>query len=224
MKLALQTLASAVFGVAFFAVLLCVPAGTLHYWQAWVFIAVFVTTTIGPSMYLAVKHPDALARRMNGGPGKEGRPVQKVVMWALVTAVMATVVVSALDWRFGWSAVPTAVVIAGDVVVAVSLLAAQWVVIQNNFAGASISVEAQQPVVSTGLYGVVRHPMYICALIMLVATPPALGSYWGLLPVIASLPILVVRILDEETMLRAELRGYPEYTQRVRFRLVPYIW
>jgi len=223
-KLALQTLTSAVFGVAFFAILLCVPAGTLHYWQAWVFIAVFITTTIGPSLYLAIKHPDALARRLNGGPGKETRPVQKVVMWALLLAVMATIVLSALDWRFGWSHVPTAVVIVGNVVVAVSLLAAQWVVIQNNFAGASISVEAQQPVISTGMYAVVRHPMYICALIMMIGTPPALGSYWGLVPVIAALPILVVRILDEETMLRAELPGYPDYTHRVRYRLVPGLW
>jgi protein-S-isoprenylcysteine O-methyltransferase Ste14 len=224
MKLALQTLASAVFGVAFFAILLCGPAGTLHYWQAWVFIAVFVVTTIGPSMYLAVKHPDALARRMHGGPGKENRPVQKVVMWSLLTSTAATVVLSALDWRFSWSQVPTAVVIVANAVVALSLLAAQWVVIQNNFAGASISVEAGQPVISTGLYGIVRHPMYICALIMMVATPPALGSYWGLVPVITSVPILMVRIVDEEKMLRAALPGYSEYTQRVRFRLIPYIW
>jgi len=224
MKLALQTLASAVFGTLFFVVLLCGPAGTLHYWQAWVFIAVFMVATIGPSMYLAVKHPDALARRMNGGPNKETRPVQKLVMWGILVSVTATAVVSALDWRFGWSHVPTVVVILGNVVVGVSLVAAQWVVIQNNFAGASISVEADQPVISTGLYGVVRHPMYICALIMMVATPPALGSYWGLIPVIASVPILTARIFDEEKLLRAELPGYTEYTHKVRYRLVPYIW
>ncbi|MDH6244574.1 isoprenylcysteine carboxylmethyltransferase family protein [Mycobacterium sp. OTB74] len=224
MKLALQTLASGLFGTLFFVVLLCGPAGTLHYWQAWVFIAVFMLATLGPSMYLAVKHPDALARRMNGGPGKETRPVQKLVMWGILASVTATAVVSALDWRFGWSHVPTAVVILGNVVVGVSLVAAQWVVIQNNFAGASISVEADQPVISTGLYGVVRHPMYICALIMMVATPPALGSYWGLIPVIASVPILTARIFDEEKLLRAELPGYTEYAHKVRYRLIPYIW
>jgi protein-S-isoprenylcysteine O-methyltransferase Ste14 len=224
MKLALQTMASAALGIAFFIILLCGPAGTLHYWQAWVFIAVFMVATIGPSMYLAVKHPDALARRMNGGPGKETRPVQKLVMWGILASVVATAVVSALDWRFGWSHVPTAVTVLGNVVVGVSLLAAQLVVLQNNFAGANISVEAEQPVISTGLYGVVRHPMYICALIMMVATPPALGSYWGLIPVIASVPILMVRIFDEEKMLRTELPGYIEYTHTVRHRLVPYIW
>ncbi|MEZ0051714.1 protein-S-isoprenylcysteine O-methyltransferase Ste14 [Mycobacterium sp. MAA66] len=224
MKLALQTMASAALGIAFFIILLCGPAGTLHYWQAWVFIAVFMVATIGPSMYLAVKQPDALARRMNGGPGKETRPVQKLVMWGILASVVATAVVSALDWRFGWSHVPTVVTVLGNVVVGVSLLAAQLVVLQNNFAGASISVEAEQPVISTGLYGIVRHPMYICALIMMVATPPALGSYWGLIPVIASVPILMVRIFDEEKMLRTELPGYIEYTHTVRHRLVPYIW
>jgi protein-S-isoprenylcysteine O-methyltransferase Ste14 len=224
MKLALQTLASAVGGVIFFAVLLCVPAGTVRYWQAWVFIAVFMVTTIGPSLYLAIKHPDALARRMNGGPGKETRPVQKLVMWGILASITATAVLSALDWRLRWSQVPWVVVIVADVVVGLSLLAAQLVVIQNNFAGASIVVEADQPVISTGLYGVVRHPMYLCALVMMFATPPALGSYWGLVPVLASVPILAVRIHDEERLLRTELPGYVEYAQRVRFRLVPYLW
>ncbi|WP_020099354.1 isoprenylcysteine carboxylmethyltransferase family protein [Mycobacterium sp. 360MFTsu5.1] len=224
MKLALQALASAAGGIVFFAVLLCVPAGTIHYWQAWVFIAVFMVATMGPSMYLAVKHPDALARRMHGGPTAETRPIQKVAIWAILASVIATGVVSALDWRFGWSYVPTAVVVLGNVVVAVSLLAAQWVVIQNNFAGASISVEDNQPVISTGLYGIVRHPMYICALIMMLATPLALGSYWGLIPVLAAAPALMARIFDEEKMLRAELPGYIDYTRKVRYRLLPYVW
>jgi protein-S-isoprenylcysteine O-methyltransferase Ste14 len=224
MKLALQALASAAGGIVFFALLLCVPAGTIHYWQAWVFIAVFMISTMGPSMYLAVKHPEALARRMHGGPKAETRPVQKMVMWAVLASVFATGVVSALDWRFGWTHVPTAVVVLGNVVVGVSLVAAQWVVIQNNFAGASISVEAGQPVISSGLYGIVRHPMYICALIMMFATPLALGSFWGLVPVIASAPALMVRIFDEEKMLRAELPGYVDYTHKVRYRLLPYVW
>jgi protein-S-isoprenylcysteine O-methyltransferase Ste14 len=224
MKLALQALGSAGLGIVFFAVLLCGPAGTIDYWQAWVFIAVFMTATMGPSMYLATKHPDALARRMHGGPSAETRPVQKLVMWAIFALVAATAVVSALDWRFGWSHVPTSVVVLGNIVVAASLVMAQVVVIQNNFASASITVEAGQPVISTGLYGVVRHPMYISALIMMLATPPALGSYWGLVPVLVSVPVMVARIFDEEKMLHTELTGYDEYTQQVRYRLLPYVW
>ena len=222
MKLTLHTLASAVAGTLFFATLLCVPAGTVNYWQAWVFIAVFIGTTIGPSLYLAVRHPDALARRLNAG--KETRPIQQLVMCALMASIIGTLVLSALDRRFGWSPVPVWVVIAGDVVVGVALLAAQLVVIQNNFAAANITVEAGQPVISTGLYAVVRHPMYLCALIMMVATPPALGSYWGLIPVAGAVPVLVARILDEEQMLRAELPGYIEYTHTVRHRLIPGLW
>lgn len=224
MKLALRTLVSSILGTAFFAVLLCWPAGTLAYWPAWVFIAVFIVTTMGPSAYLAVRHPDALARRMNGGPGKESRPVQKLVMWAILVSIVATLVVSALDWRFGWSRVPVPMVALGNLVVALGLLMAQLVVLQNNFAGASIGVEAGQPVVSTGLYGLVRHPMYVGALIMMLGTPVALGSYWGLVPVLASLPIMAVRIGDEEAMLRSELPGYIEYTRKVRYRLLPYVW
>lgn len=224
MKIALQTLASSVFGVAFFAVLLFLPAGTLNYWQAWVFIAVFMVATMVPSIYLAVKDPAALKRRLKAGPTAETRLVQKLVIAGTIAAVVAVLIVSALDYRFGWSYVPTPVVILGVVMVAVGLGLAQLVVIQNSYAAATITVEAEQTVVSTGLYGLVRHPMYVGTLIMMVGTPLALGSYWGLLAIVAALPALVTRIDDEEKMLRQELDGYNEYTQKVHYRLVPYVW
>jgi protein-S-isoprenylcysteine O-methyltransferase Ste14 len=212
------------FGVAFFAVLLFWPAGTLDYWQAWVFIAVFIVSTIVPSVYLAVKNPAALQRRMKAGPLAEGRAVQKLIITATIVAVVATLVVSALDHRFGWSTVPTPVVILGDVLVAVGLVMAQLVVIQNSYAAATIAVEADQKVVDTGLYGVVRHPMYVGTLIMMIGTPLALDSYWGLLAIALALPVLAARIEDEEKMLRQELAGYDEYTRKVHYRLVPGVW
>lgn len=224
MKLALQTIASGVLGLAFFAVALFWPAGTFHYWQAWVFIAVFMATTMVPSIYLAVRDPAALQRRLHGGPTAETRIVQKIVIWAVTGSAFAAFVLSALDHRFGWSSVPTAVVILGNVLVAIGLVLAQAVVFQNSFAGASIQVEDEQPLVSTGLYGLVRHPMYFGAVLMMFGTPPALGSYWALLVSIASIPIFGVRIADEEKMLRTELDGYDEYTQKVRYRLLPYVW
>ncbi|KHO22533.1 membrane protein [Mycolicibacterium setense] len=224
MKLALQTIASGVFGLALFAVTLFWPAGTFDYWQAWVFIAVFMATTIVPSFYLAVKDPAALQRRLKGGPTAETRIVQKIVIWAITVSAFAAFVLSALDHRFGWSSVPTAVVVLGNVVVAVGLVLAQAVVFQNSFAGASIRVEDQQPLVSTGLYGLVRHPMYFGAVVMMFGTPLALGSYWALLVSIASIPIFGVRIADEEKMLRTELDGYDEYAQKVHYRLLPYVW
>jgi protein-S-isoprenylcysteine O-methyltransferase Ste14 len=224
MKLALQTTASAVFGLAFFAVALFWPAGTFDYWQAWVFIAVFMVCTLVPSFYLALHDPAALERRLHGGPTAETRLVQKVVISATIVSVLAVLIVSALDHRFGWSSVPVAIVIVGDVLVAVGLVLAQAVVFQNSFAGASIRVEAEQQVVSTGLYGLVRHPMYFGALLMMFGTPLALGSYWGVLATIVSMPVLGVRIVDEEKLLRAELDGYDEYSQKVRYRLLPYVW
>jgi protein-S-isoprenylcysteine O-methyltransferase Ste14 len=224
MKLALQTLASAIFGLPFFGVLLFWPAGTLGYWQAWVFIAVFMVATLVPSLYLAVKDPAALRRRMKAGPTAETRTVQKLVITGTIVAVVAVLVVSALDHRFGWSNVPIPVVIVGNILVAVGLVLAQLVVIQNSYAAATITVEAGQKVVSTGLYGLVRHPMYVGTLIMMIGTPLALDSYWGLLAIVLTLPVLAARIDDEEKMLRQELDGYVEYMQKVHYRLVPGVW
>ncbi|BBY52075.1 membrane protein [Mycolicibacterium arabiense] len=224
MKLVLRTVAAMAFSVVFFGVALFVPAGTVDYWQAWVFIAVFLTATMVPSAYLAVRNPAALARRMKAGPTAETRPAQRIIMSATVLLVIAALVVSALDHRFGWSSVPLWLIIAGDVLVVGGLVLSQLVVVQNSYAAATITVEADQPLVSTGLYGVVRHPMYLGALIMMVGMPPALDSLWGLAVVAVALPVLAARILDEEKMLRQELPGYPEYASRVRKRLMPGVW
>ncbi|MDH6197564.1 protein-S-isoprenylcysteine O-methyltransferase Ste14 [Mycobacterium frederiksbergense] len=224
MKLALRTVASGVFALAFFAVALFWPAGTLRYWQAWVFIAVFLLCVMVPSLYLAAKDPAALQRRLHGGPLAETRLVQKFAMCAVIGSVLVVLVVSGLDRRFGWSSVPTAVVILGNIVVAAGILLAEAVVLQNSFAGASIQVEAEQHVVSTGLYALVRHPMYFGAVVMMLGTPLALGSYWALIVAIVSAPTFAVRIGDEEKMLRTELDGYDDYTRKVRYRLVPYVW
>lgn len=224
MKIALQTVASGLFGLAFFAALLFWPAGTLDYWQAWVFIAVFLVSTLLPSIYLAVRDPAALQRRMKAGPTAETRLVQKLIITGTVLAVVAVLVISALDHRFGWAPVPTPVVVIGNVLVAVGLVLAQLVVIQNSYAAATITVEADQKVVSTGLYGLVRHPMYVGTLIMLIGTPLALDSYWGLLAIVLALPVLAARIEDEEKLLREELDGYDEYTRKVHYRLVPGVW
>jgi len=224
MKIALQTLASGIFGVVFFAVLLLWPAGTVNYWQAWVFITVFIVSTLVPSIYLAVKDPAALQRRMKAGPTAETRTIQKLVITGTIVAVVAVLVVSALDHRFGWSQVPTPVVIVGNVLAAIGLVLAQLVVIQNSYAAATITVEADQKVVSTGLYGLVRHPMYVGTLIMMIGTPLALDSYWGLLAIVFALPVLAARIDDEEKMLRDELDGYDEYMHKVHYRLVPGVW
>ena len=224
MKIALQTVASSLIGLAYFGLLLFLPAGTVNYWQAWVFIAVFVVTTAVPTIYWAVTRPEVLRRRMNAGPTAETRPAQKNIVTGIYLSATAMFVVSALDHRFGWSQVPTAVVLFGDVLVAVGLGLSMLVVQQNSYAAANITVEAEQELVSTGLYGLVRHPMYLGALIMMIGAPLALDSYWGLVVLLPGLVVLAFRILDEEKALTDELAGYREYMQKVHYRLVPYAW
>ena len=149
---------------------------------------------------------------------------QKLINVGIILTTVAAGVVSAVDHRFGWSTVPTAIVVVGNVLVLVGLGLAELVVVQNNYAAATITVEEEQPVVSTGLYGIVRHPMYVGALILMVGMPLALGSYWGLLTLIPGVLVFVARITDEEKALRQDLAGYDEYTEKVHYRLVPGVW
>jgi protein-S-isoprenylcysteine O-methyltransferase Ste14 len=224
MRIGLQALGSSAMGLVAFGLLLFLPAGTFDYWQAWAFIGVFIVTSIGPSIYLAVNDPAALERRMQAGPGAETRTVQKVIVSALFVVFGGLMVFSALDRRFGWSSVPPAVSLVGDALVAIGLGIAMFVVIQNSYAAANVRVESGQQVVTTGLYGFVRHPMYVGTLILTIGTPLALGSWWGLLFLVPGVVVLVFRILDEEKLLRQHLAGYDEYAEKVRYRLVPHVW
>ena len=224
MKVLFQALATVPIGLVVFGLLVFGPAGTFDYWQGWAFIAVFALATLIPSIYLGLRNPEALRRRMHAGPGAETRTVQKVISVVAFGSLAAMIVVSALDFRFGWSSVPAAVSVAGDVLVAIGLGMSMLVVIQNSYAAANITVEAEQQLVTTGLYGFVRHPMYFGNVIMMIGIPLALGSYWGLVLVIPGLIVLGLRIADEEDMLKQQLDGYREYMQQVHFRLVPYVW
>jgi protein-S-isoprenylcysteine O-methyltransferase Ste14 len=224
MKTALQVTASSVIGLALFGLALFWPAGTLDYWQAWVFLGIFVVLSAVYTVYLGLKDPEILRRRMHAGPTAETRPAQKIASSGVILMFFALLVVSAFDHRFGWSNVPTAIVLIGNVLAAVGLGISMLVVVQNSYAAANITVEADQKVVSTGLYGYVRHPMYFGGLIMLIGIPLALDSYWGLVVLTPTAIILVARILDEEKALTEELDGYGEYIHKVHARLVPYVW
>jgi protein-S-isoprenylcysteine O-methyltransferase Ste14 len=224
MKLAVQSIGSMVFGLVFFGLALFLPAWTFRYWQGWAFIAVFMVATLGPSLYIAIKFPEALQRRMHGGPTAETRPAQRIAITAIVGSVVAVLVTSALDHRFGWSSVPLPVTVAGYLLVFAGLTIAQIVIIGNNYAAANITVEPDQTLVSTGLYGLIRHPMYFGTAVMMLGTPLALGSWWGLLVLIPAQAALAMRINDEEKMLTEELSGYREYRTAVPYRLVPHVW
>jgi protein-S-isoprenylcysteine O-methyltransferase Ste14 len=224
MKTSVQALITSVIGFVVFLLMVFLPAGTFDYWRGGAFIAVFAAATLIPSVYLAVKNPAALRRRMQAGPGAETRPLQKLIIAVAFLSVIAMIVISALDFRFGWSTVPTAVSVLGLVLVGVGLTIAMLVTIQNGYAAANITVEAGQQLSSAGWYGFVRHPMYFGNVILMVGTPLALGSYWGLLIVIVGLAVLALRITDEESLLKQELAGYREYMDKVHYRLMPYVW
>jgi protein-S-isoprenylcysteine O-methyltransferase Ste14 len=189
-----------------------------------VYLAIFIGASALVTRYLVRKDPALLERRMSGGPTAEKRPAQKVIMLATSIGFIALLVVPALDRRFGWSAVPLWGVVAGNGLVAIGLYLVFLVYRENPFSSATIEVAADQRVISTGPYAIVRHPMYASASLYLVGTPLALGSFWGLVTIPATMPFLIWRLLDEERLLEGSLPGYTDYQQRVRHRLVPFIW
>jgi len=224
MKTAVRLTASSILGLIAFGVVLFLPAGTLNYWQAWVFIVVFTVVSIVPTMHLARTNPATLQRRMHGGPRAETRTAQKIIVTGNFLVLFAMMAFSAFDHRMGWSTVPAWVSLLGDVLAAIGLGLAMLVIIQNAYAAATVTVETGQKVASGGVYKFVRHPMYVGSVIMMVGMPLAFGSYWGLLFIIPGVAVLVFRILDEEKLLTQELPGYREYAQHVRYRLVPNVW
>jgi protein-S-isoprenylcysteine O-methyltransferase Ste14 len=206
------------------AVLVFLPAWTLDYWQAWAFLAVYGASATVIGGYLVERDPKLLERRMSGGPTAETRTSQQIIMSIASLGWVAMLVVPGLDRRFGWSSVPAYVSIAADVLVAVGMVIVLRVFMENTFTSSTIEVAEDHEVVSTGPYAIVRHPMYSGFLLNVVAMPIALGSWWGLLPLVALSPVMVWRILDEERLLSKDLPGYAEYTRRVRYRLLPYVW
>lgn len=224
MQLLMRTLKTTIIGLIVFCCLIFVPAGTLAYWQGWMFIAVFGISTALIGLYLALANPVLLERRVKVGPAAETRPVQKIIITVSFAVFCLMLIVSVLDHRFGWSHVPTWLSVVGDALVVLGLMIDLRVFRENSYGASTIETMAGQKVVSTGPYAVVRHPMYAGVLVMMLGTPLALGSRWGILLAIATVPILMLRILDEERMLRHELEGYVSYVRDVRYRLLPGLW
>jgi protein-S-isoprenylcysteine O-methyltransferase Ste14 len=210
--------------VAIMAALLFVAAGTLDYWQAWIFLAVYFVASLAVTFDLAQRDPQLLERRMGGGPFAEKEATQKIIMSLTSLGFIALIVVPALDRRFAWSHIPPYLALAGNLLVALGFLAAYFVFRENTFTSATIELAPEQRVISTGPYALVRHPMYAGGIILLVGVPLALGSWWGLLVVAAMVPALIWRLIDEEKFLARNLTGYPEYQRKVRYRLVPGVW
>jgi len=201
-----------------------VSAGTIDFWQGWLFWLSFSASVIAITIYLLKRDPALVKRRMAGGPGAESRTSQKIIQTINLAMFFGLVAVPGLDHRFDWSRVPPTLVIVADLIMLAALGGVLRVVRENTFAASTITVEREQRVITTGPYAYVRHPMYAFALPLLFAIPVALGSWWGLLVAAVSPPMLVARILDEERVLSTELAGYQDYRRAVPYRLIPGMW
>ena len=205
-------------------ILLLAPAWTVDYWQAWVYLSVFVASSALITAYLWRKDRKLLERRVNAGPGAETERSQKHIQLLASLVFTAAMILPSLDHRFSWSAVPLPITITGDILVALGFLIVFLVFKANTFTAATIAVTLDQEVISTGPYAAVRHPMYAGALVMLFGTPLALGSWWGLAMFIPMLFTIAWRARDEERFLRENLSGYVDYCQTVRYPPVPFVW
>jgi protein-S-isoprenylcysteine O-methyltransferase Ste14 len=212
------------FTVLVMTALLFLPAWTLSYWQAWAFLAVFGVSAVAITVFLTKKDPKLLERRVNAGPTAEKETSQKIIQSITSISFAGLLIVSALDHRFSWTPLPPYVALAGDALVAFGFLIVFLVYKENTFASATIEVAPEQKVISTGPYKLVRHPMYMGAFFLLVGIPLSLGSLCGLIAIAAMMPALIWRLLNEERFLVKNLRGYAEYQNKVRHRLVPFIW
>jgi protein-S-isoprenylcysteine O-methyltransferase Ste14 len=213
------------FGLVFLAIvmglLLFLSAGTVHYWQAWIYLAVYFGSSLLISLYLMKKDPALLQRRMSGGPTAERTRTQQISMLFASAGFIGSLIVPALGHRFACSNIPIYAVVAGDILTVVSFYIMFLVFRENTFASATIEIAEDQKVISTGLYAFVRHPMYAGGSLLFIGTPLALGSFWGLLAFLIVLPALIWRLLDEEKFLAKNLPGYVDYCAKVRWRLIP---
>jgi protein-S-isoprenylcysteine O-methyltransferase Ste14 len=211
------------FGLGFvvLSLLLFLPAGTLGYWQAWLWLFTLFTPMVFVLIYLLRNDPDLLERRMHM---RETQKTQKRVVQFGGIFLLLPFVIPGFDQRFDWSQVPAAIVIAADVLMFLSYCLFIWVMRENSYASRVIEVEKGQKVSSSGPYAIIRHPMYLAAIGIYVFTPLVLASYWAVIPTALIIPMLVVRILNEEKVLTTELPGYEEYLRKVRYRLIPGLW
>ena len=206
-------------------VLVFAAAGTVRYWQGWLFLAMFCGASAAITLDLARHDPALLQRRLVGGPFAERQMSQKIITLFASIGFLSLLLVPALDHRFGWSHVPVPVVIiAGDVLIAAGFAVVFRVFRENTFTSARIEIAEEQRVITTGPYALVRHPMYAGAFLYLIGMPLALGSFWGLVALVPMAAVIIWRLLDEEALLTGGLPGYGAYLRSVRWRLVPGIF
>jgi protein-S-isoprenylcysteine O-methyltransferase Ste14 len=220
-SLARKAVLAAAAGLVMLMLLLFPPAGTLAYWEAWVWLAILYVPMIMVGTYLIRRDPALLARRLRA---REKAAEQRRLIGLSYVWFLAMFVLPGLDRRWGWSHVPVAVVVAADLLVLVGYGVFARVLRENSYLSRTVEVDADQRVITTGPYAIVRHPMYVGILLLYLATPIALGSYWAVIACLPMVAIIVARTLSEERILTEQLAGYADYMQRTRYRLIPGIW
>jgi len=216
-RLILRTLSFNIFLAAF----LFIPAGSLRYWQGWTLMALLLLPMPFTSVYFLKRDPQLVERRLR--TEEKISEHKTIIRWAKLV-MFASLLIPGFDHRFGWSRVPLWLTVLSQAIFFAGSLITLWVMKENSFASRTIQVEEGHRVISTGPYRFVRHPMYFGALLMVVFTPLALGSWWALPGFLFVIPFFVLRLLHEEEMLRRDLPGYSDYCLRTRSRLVPLLW
>ncbi len=220
-KLFFQALTKFVFGLLLVGLLLFLPAGTFAYWQAWLFIGILFVPMFIAGIVLIVRQPELLRKRLDA---KEQQLEQKWVVALSGLMFIAVFVVAGLSHRFGWYMLPDWAVFVATVVFLAAYALYAEVMRENVWLSRTIEVQENQQVVSTGLYGIVRHPMYSATLLLFLSMPLVLASPWSFAIMLLYIPIIALRIRNEEQVLERELKGYTEYKQRVKYKLIPFIW
>jgi protein-S-isoprenylcysteine O-methyltransferase Ste14 len=221
MKLLCNALVKYIAGFVLVGGLLFLPAGTLSYSGAWLFIALLFVPMLLLGIVLLIKAPALLEKRLNN---KEKEKTQRGVIALSGLMFPLGFVLSALDFRFGWSSVPPWLVLVASLLFLIGYAMYAEVMRENAYLSRTVEVQEGQKVISSGLYGAVRHPMYLATLLMFLPLPLILGSLWGLLPFALYPVVTIIRILNEEKVLTEGLSGYAEYKQKVKYRLIPFVW
>ena len=221
MKLLMEALVKFFCGLLMVALLIFLPAGTLAYGGGWLLIGLLFGPMFIAGLVMLRKSPEFLKKRLDG---KEKQATQKGVVALSGLMFIAGFVVAGLDYRFGWSNMPVSVTVVASVLFLAAYVLYAEVMRENAYLSRTIKVEEGQKVVDTGLYGIVRHPMYMATLLLFIMIPIVLGSWYALIPFAFYPAIIIARLKDEEELLTKELPGYAEYKQKVKYRILPFIW
>lgn len=221
MKLFLNAIAKFTCGLLMVGLLIFLPAGTLHYAKGWLLMGLLFVPMLAAGIVMLIRSPAFLEKRLDV---KEKQATQKGVIAFSGLIFLAGFVVAGLDFRFGWSHFPPSVTVVGSVLFLLAYTLYAEVMRENAYLSRTVKVEEGQTVVDTGLYGIVRHPMYMATILLFLMIPLILGSWYALIPFAFYPVIIIVRLKDEENLLTRELPGYAEYKEKVKYRILPYIW